>query len=314
MSRQGVDTTARRDRKRGVPTPVRIVTLGDLVLDVLVTADARAARDQAGAVRIAPGGSAANFAVGAAQAGARVAFFGRVGDDVAGRLLVAELERGGVTPRVHVTPGGVTGSVLVMIGADGPGSSRMVSDPGASALLAPEDLDAGEIAAADVVHVTGYSWLREGPGPAARAAVGYARAGAAVVTFDPGPAHLIASYDRARLAEELARSPVDVLLPNLEEGAAMTGERDPRAIALALRALAPLVVLKSGADGAWVAHGDRVDIVPAAPVASVVDTTGAGDAFAAGFAVAYAAARDPVAAARAGAIAAAAVVARVGAR
>jgi sugar/nucleoside kinase (ribokinase family) len=297
-------------------SPVRIATLGDLVLDVLVaagTSDPPVARDAAGAVRIAPGGSAANFAVGAARAGARVTFFGCVGDDVAGRLLVAELERAGVVAAVRVVRGGATGHVLVMVGADGPGSSRMVSDPGASALLAPSDLDADVLASADVVHVTGYSWLRAGPGPAARAAVERARAGAAVVSFDPGPAHLLTAYGRARLAADLVASPVDVLLPNLDEGGAMTGEAEPRAIVRALRTLAPLVVLKCGAAGAIVAWGDHVEEVPAAP-AEVIDTTGAGDAFAAGFAVDYATTRDPLSAARAGARAAAAVVARVGSR
>ena len=290
------------------------MTLGDIVLDVLVSSEAFASsRDARGAVRIAPGGSAANFAVRAAGLGARVVFFGRVGDDVAGRLLVAELQRGGVIARVHVTPGAGTGHVLVILGAEGVGSSHMISDPGASAGLAPDDLDAGELAAADLVHVSGYSWLREGPHEAARAAARRARGEGALVSLDPGPAHLIAQYGRERLAADLADVRPDLLFPNLEEGIAMTGEHDPSAIVRALRRLARVVALKLGADGCLLGWGDHVVPVTAAP-ARVVDTTGAGDAFAAGFAVAYVRDRDPIAAAAAGARCAAEIIGRVGAR
>jgi ribokinase len=290
------------------------VTLGDMVLDVLVSGEAfTSSRDARGAVRIAPGGSAANFAARAASLGARVVFFGRVGDDVAGRLLVAELERAGVVARVRVAPGAGTGHVLVIVGAEETGSSHMISDPGASADLAPDDLNAGELAAADLVHVSGYSWLRDGPREAARAAVRHARSGHALVSLDPGPAHLIAQYGRERLAADLADIRPDLLFPNLEEGIAMTGEDDPSAIVRALRPLARVVALKLGADGCLLGWDDRVVPVMAAP-ARVVDTTGAGDAFAAGFAVAYARARDPLAAAAAGARCAAEVIGRVGAR
>jgi sugar/nucleoside kinase (ribokinase family) len=265
-------------------------------------------------VRLVPGGSAANFAARAARGGATVTFFGRVGDDVAGRLLSAELTRSGVDARVKAITGEATGNILVLVGGDGgPGASRMVSDPGASALLAPEDLDARAFAEADLVHVTGYSWLRSGPAAAARAAVDLARRGTALVSFDPGPAHLIEAYGAARLRADLEAHRFDVVFPNHEEGTAMTGATEPDAIVRALAELAQVVVLKLGGEGCVVAAGGRVERVPAERT-DVVDTTGAGDAFAAAFAVAYASVRDPVAAARAGARAAAEVVARVGAR
>jgi sugar/nucleoside kinase (ribokinase family) len=311
-----------------VSEAVRIVTLGDVVLDVLVAGSdlgsVAASRDAAGGVRLCPGGSAANFAVAAAAAGAHVTFFGCVGDDVAGRLLVAELERAGVTARVRRSSDAATGSILVIVGEDGPGSSRMISDPGASRLLGPEDLDARELAAADLVHVTGYSWLREGPAAAARAAVRYAREAGRLLTFDPGPAHLIEAYGGPRLAHDIATEGFDVLFPNLEEGARLTSEEEPGAILRSLRLLAPVVALTMGADGCLVAwdpartgaqaglEGGPVHVPAVA--AEVRDTTGAGDAFAAGFAEAFARARDPIAAARAGARAAAVAVARLGSR
>jgi sugar/nucleoside kinase (ribokinase family) len=289
----------------------RIATLGDVVLDVVVTGDIETARDARGGVRLAPGGSAANFAAIAARGGAHVTFFGVVGDDAAGRLLVAELEREGVVPRVRVAAGAATGNILVLVGSNA--ASRMISDPGASALLAPEDVDPRVLAAAALVHVSGYSWLREGPDAAAREAVRCAREGDAIVTFDPGPAHLIRAYGGARLIADVAEARFDVLFPNLEEGTAMTGKAEPSAILAALGAAAPLVVLKLGADGCLLASRGRVDHVPAVP-ARVIDTTGAGDAFAAAFAVAYATTRDPLAAAQAGAIAGASAVSRLGAR
>ena len=300
-----------------VVSPIRIATLGDVLLDVLLevkgAGDLALACDAQGAVRLAPGGSAANFAAIGARAGAQVSFFGRVGDDVAGRILVAELERDGVTARIRVSAGCATGQVLVIVGADGAGSSRMISDPGASALLAPDDLDADVFAAADLVHLSGYSWLREGPAAAARAAFRIAREGKAILTFDPGPAHLIQSYGHAKLMSELTTARVDVLFPNHEEGIAMTSRGDPNAIVAALRAVADVVVLKEGAAGCLVAWDGGIARVPAVAT-SIVDTTGAGDAFAAGFAVEYIRSHDPLAAARAGSALAAATVSRMGSR
>jgi sugar/nucleoside kinase (ribokinase family) len=112
---------------------------------------------------------------------------------------------------------------------------------------------------------------------------------------------------------ELASAHVDILFPNLEEGTAMTGKDSPRAIAAALRAVVPIVALKLGADGCLLSWGDQVEHVPAEP-ARVIDTTGAGDAFAAAFAVEHVRTGDPRGAARAGAVAAAAAVARMGSR
>lgn len=295
--------------------PPALLVLGDMLLDVVITGDLRAAREAPGAVQLYAGGSAANFAVGAARAGAAVRFVGRVGDDLAGRLLVDELTRAGVTPAVRVTPDSPTGTVLVLTDIDGQGGNRMLSEAGASRTIAPADLDPAWFAGLAGLHLTGYSFLRAGPAPAARRALTLARAaGGVICSMDPAPAHLIHEYGPARFRALLADLRFDVLFPNLEEGQALTGLTDPAAVLAALRPLAPLVVLTLGPAGCLVA-GDAPPpaAIPAVP-GPVVDTTGAGDAFAAGFMTAYLRARDPLRAAEAGARAAAAIVGRVGPR
>lgn len=304
--------------------PPAILVLGDMLLDVVVTGDLQAAREARGAVQLYAGGSAANFAVGAARAGASVRFVGRVGDDLAGRLLVDELARAGVQPAVRVTPAVPTGTVLVLTDIDGQGGNRMLSEAGASATLAPTDLDPAWFAGPAGLHLTGYSLLRPGPAPAARHALALARAaGSMVCSMDPAPTHLIHDFGPARFRALLGDLHFDVLFPNLEEGQVITGLTEPQAVLAALRPLAPLVVLKLGSAGCLVAGNPVPPARPAPPVAPtaipaipgpVVDTTGAGDAFAAGFMVAYLRDADPLRAAQAAVRAAAAIVARVGPR
>jgi ribokinase len=303
--------------------PISILVLGDMLLDVVVTGDLQAAREAQGAVQLYAGGSAANFAVGAARAGAAVRFVGRVGDDLAGRLLVDELVREGVTPAVRVTPGVPTGTVLVLTDVDGHGGNRMLSEAGASRTLVPADLDPAWFRGLSGLHLTGYSLLREGPAPAAQHALALARSAApdVVCSMDPAPAHLIREFGPARFRETLAALHFDVLFPNLEEGQALTGLDKPEAVLTALRPLAPVVVLKLGPAGCLVAWNPGPNqsaftphsAIPALP-GPVVDTTGAGDAFAAGFMGAYLRHRDPVQAAQAGVQAAAAIVRQVGPR
>jgi sugar/nucleoside kinase (ribokinase family) len=292
-----------------------LLVLGDMLLDVVVMGDLGAAREARGAVQLYAGGSAANCAAGAARAGLDVRFVGRVGDDLAGRLLVAELERAGVRAGVRVTPTVPTGTVLVLYDIDGQGGNRMLSEAGASTTLAPDDLDPAWCVGLAGLHLTGYSFLRPGPRAAARHALALARATSPGVlcSMDPAPGHLIVDYGPARFRDLLAELRFDVLFPNLEEGQLLTGATDPAAVLAGLRALAPVIALTLGPEGCLVAWDGGQQQVPAVP-AAVVDTTGAGDAFAAGFLGAYLRARDAAAAAQAGVRAAAVIVGRLGPR
>ncbi len=296
-------------------TEPQLLTLGDLLLDVLVSGELRQEHDGAGMVQLSPGGSAASFAAAAVLQGAQVRFVGVVGNDTAGRLLVADLRERGIDARVRVVPDAVTGTVLVLRDFDGPGRPRMWSNPGASLGLRPADLDPGLFQTLDGFHLTGYSLLRPGPRPAALHAIAQARASSPGLLFslDPHPAHLLADAGPEWFRALLAAVRPDLLLPNLEEGRLLAGADDPALIVDRLLALAPLVVLKLGAAGCLIGWGTDRRHIPAQAVA-VVDSTGAGDAFAAGFVTAYLRQRDPLAAALAGTAAAAAVVAHSGAR
>jgi sugar/nucleoside kinase (ribokinase family) len=295
---------------------MKILSLGDLLLDLQVRYDPASGEVDVGAdaVQLHPGGSAANFAVQAARLGAEVRFISRVGRDMPGEMLVRSLESDGVTPAVRVVDEDATGRVLVMV--DHAGDRRMWSYPGASALISPSDLDRQWFRGLDAFHLTGYSFLREGPREAAHEALRLARdMGSPLCTLDPNPPHLIADYGPARFRDLLRELRFDIIFPNLEEGSLLSGEQEPDVIVTSLLELSPLVVLKLGESGCLVgsAAQDRI-LSPGVQCDAVIDVTGAGDAFAAAFVVEYLAHRDTRTAAAAANRFAAQVVSRAGAR
>ena len=253
-----------------------LVVLGDLMVDVVTRVSGALARgsDTEALITVRGGGSAANVAAWAAWLGTPVVFGCRVGDDDRGRAAIADLR--GVDVRAEVDPERPTGTCVVLVE---PGGERtMLPDPGAN------DGPLPEVEPGDHLHVVGYALLREGPRASALAAIERARAAGVTVSVDPSSWALLWPG---------AIPPVDLLLPNVEEAALLEGEK----------------VTKLGPDGAcW---GDVR--VPAEPV-EVVDTTGAGDAFAAGFLSARLAGAEPREALEAGCRVAARAVAQVGAR
>lgn len=293
----------------------QVLSLGDLLLDLLVRYDPASGEVDIGAdaVQLHPGGSAANFAVQAARLGTDVRFISRVGRDMPGEMLVRSLESEGVRAAVRVIDGDVTGRVLVMV--DHEGNRRMWSYPGASARISPDDFDADWFRGINAFHLTGYSFLREGPRAAAHEALRLARtSGSPLCTLDPNPPHLIADYGPARFRRLLEELQFDILFPNLEEGRLLSGEAEPGAIVTSLLELSPVVVLKLGAEGCLLGTDGGQIAVPGTQLEVVVDATGAGDAFAAAFMVEYLAHQDAGAAALAANRFAAQVVARPGAR
>ena len=191
----------------------------------------------------------------------------------------------------------------------------MWSYPGASATLQPADLDPRWFRDLDAFHLTGYSFLRDGPRDAALHALRLAREmGAPFCTLDPNPSHLIADFGPTRFRDMLAELRFDAIFPNLEEGRLLSGQERPHDVARGLLDLSPLVVLTLGEQGCIVAQPSGLFEVEAAHVETVADATGAGDAFAAAFVVEYLGTGDLRAAARAANRLAASVVGRVGAR
>jgi ribokinase len=236
---------------------VLIATLGDLVLDVIVRLDDALVPgdDQIAHTRAVAGGQAANVAAWAAALGAEARFIGRRGDDPAGELVTRALRERGV--EVLGPASGRTG-VVVSIAAEG--DRTMASDRGSAPDLEPADLDPAWFAC-DVLHLSGYALLREPIATAAATAAHLARTSGATIALDVSTWTLVDDAFRARVRE---------LRPDLvfatEREHDVVGELDTR------------WVVKRGARGI---HVDGVDH-PAVP-GEIVDTTGAGDALAAGF-------------------------------
>jgi ribokinase len=288
-------------------TGARIVVAGDVMTDVVAALSGPVANGSDTPARIAlgGGGAGANVAVWLARAGAAVTLIGRVGDDSAGRDAAAALRAEGVDARLAIDPALPTGTCIVLVA---PGGERsMLPDAGANAGLGRVALPAD----AAHLHVAGYALLRPGSRPGAIALLAAARAAGLSVSVDPSSA---APLRRAGASAFLRwAGGAELLLPNRDEAIALTGIADPVAAARALTRHASEVVVKLGAQGALWTDGESELRAAALPVA-VVDTTGAGDAFAAGLVAARVAGAGPAEALRAGCALAAAAVGRVGGR
>jgi sugar/nucleoside kinase (ribokinase family) len=238
---------------------VRLVTLGDLLLDVIVRLDEALVPgdDQLAHTHVGAGGQAANVAAWAAALGADARFVGKRGADDAGTLVVRALADRGV--EVVGPTEGRTGVVVSLASA---GDRTMASDRGSAPDLRPHELDPLWFDC-DVLHLSGYSLLREPIAAAAVAAARHARGRGARVSVDVSTFTLVDDAFRARVREVAP----DVVFANERERAAL-GET------------AAEWVLKRGADGISVGGVEHA----AFPV-DVVDATGAGDALAAGFLV-----------------------------
>jgi len=293
-------------RARGV-SGGRIVVVGDVMTDVVASLSGPVARGSDTPARVVRrgGGAGANVAVWLARAGAAVTLIGRVGDDAAGREAAGGLRAEGVDARLTIDPARPTGTCVVLVE---PGGERsMLPDAGANAGLdavaLPED--------SAQLHLAGYALLHPGSRPAARALLAAAHDSGLSVSVDPSSAAPLQRTGAAAFLEWVGGA--DLLLPNREEAAVLTGMRDPKGAARALSAHAREVVVKLGAHGALWSDGQSQLRAPAVDVL-VTDTTGAGDAFAAGLLAARLAGADPADALGAGCALAAEAVARDGGR
>jgi len=238
---------------------MRITTLGDLVLDVIVRLEQPLVHgdDTVGVTQTGAGGQAANVAAWAAALGAQARLVGKRGADFAGELVAHELRGRGVE-----LAGPVTGRTGVVVSLASDGDRTMASDRGSAPELSPQELD-GAWFDCDVLHVSGYALARKPIADAAARAADLAREHGATISLDASAWTLVDDPYRARAR---ALRPDLVFATERERDA--IGELDTR------------WVVKLGADGLTVDGRDW----PAAPI-DVVDTTGAGDALAAGFLV-----------------------------
>jgi sugar/nucleoside kinase (ribokinase family) len=286
----------------------RIIVLGDVMVDVVtrLSAPLAAASDAPAVIRFHGGGSAANTAAWLAEAGAEPVLVGRVGDDERGRSARDALRAAGVDARLGADPELATGTCVVIVGPDG--ERTMAPDAGANDGLSDADLADDLLSAGGHLHVAGYALLRAGSRPAARAAISRALSRGMTVSVDPSSAALLSPefLDHAGGA--------GLLLPNVDEARMLSGEADPERAARALATRFDEVVVTLGADGALWTDGREIVRTAAIPVEAAVDSTGAGDAFAAGLLAARLRGAAPAEALAAGVRLAAEAVRRPGGR
>ncbi|MGC9666511.1 carbohydrate kinase family protein [Planosporangium sp. 12N6] len=295
----------------GMGPAVTVVVVGDVVTDVVARYDPplAAGSDTTARVRILGGGSGANTAAWLAACGVPTALVGVVGTDDAGTTRLAELAASGVCPLLRRTGAAPTGSVVVLSGA---GDRTMLSERGANLLLSPEDVDAGLAVGARHLHLSGYTLLA----PPARDAGRYALAAAAraglTTSVDLAAAALLRRVGAAAFLSWVRGT--DLLLANADEARALVGDGPPAELAIRLAGSARHAVVKCGAAGAVWATGDGEVVEVTAVPTTVVDATGAGDAFTAGLLASWLAGGSPVESLRAGTGTGAAAVGLVGGR
>jgi sugar/nucleoside kinase (ribokinase family) len=286
----------------------RIVVIGDVMADVVARTDEtpRIGTDTDGHVSSSGGGSGANTACWLAYLGHRVSFVGTVGADPFGVAARELLAHSGVDARLRVDPARPTGICVVLVGPDR--ERTMIPDVGANQTLSVTDLAPDLFVVGDHLHVSGYSLLRAGSRAAALVALRRAHEYGMTTSLDAASAGPIADVGAARMLSWLID--VDLLLANGDEAQALSVGLPNDS---ALDTLGADVVVKLGSGGArWSRDGEAVT-VPALSV-PVVDTTGAGDAFAAGFLPTYLDGGGPAAALRDGVKTAAQAVSHPGAR
>jgi len=276
-----------------------IAAIGELLLDVTIAPEGDLIPDDDcdARIRIGGGGQAANFCAWVASLGEPARLITRIGDDEAGRSLVADLQAHGVevAARVAADP---TGAVAVLVG---PGGTRAFArQRGAGRGLRPEDVEAAWLDGVELLHVSGYALHSEPLSGAVRRTAALARQARALISVDLASAADLKASGPERIAVELAGLGAELLFATELEAAAMP---------VPLNRLAKVPVVKLGAGGCRI-FGRRIPT----PAVDVVDGTGAGDAFAAAFCVAYLEGATPLEAAGRAVLVAARAVTQLGAR
>ena len=288
----------------------KILCLGDIMLDVtaVVGAPIKQGVETRASISTQGGGAAANVASWLAVSGTPAHLIARVGDDPAGRTVLAELDRFGVEHSHKIIPDAHTGVVVVLV--DALGERTMFPDSGANSGLSPDDLPPLDDVTA--VYLSGYPLVNPMSRQGALEILGIVNKLGLPVIFDPSTVGVLLEVGIKQVREWLTM--VDVVVLNEEEAHFLSGKNNPIEAAAELLQLTPLVVIKRGGNGALAqARGSALVQIPAVDV-EVVDTTGAGDAFAAGFIKSWIAKNDLLDSLQSGAELAAKCVAIVGSR
>lgn len=257
------------------------------------------------------GGSCGNTMAGVASFGGKGAYIGKVRNDQLGQVFSHDLRATGVSfATAAATDGPSTARCLILVTPDA--QRTMNTYLGACTRLGPADIDTQLVASAKVTYVEGYLWDPPEAKKAVLKAFDAARAAGREVSITLSDSFCVGRYrDEFR---DLVKNKVDIVFANEAEITSLYEVRTFEEAMAAVRKEARIAVLTRSEKGSVVVKGGETHAVPAAPVARVVDTTGAGDLFAAGFLFGYTQGKPLPECARLGGIAAAEVIAHVGAR
>lgn len=276
--------------------------------------EARAGKiyDAMGPATESSGGSAANTIVGVASFGGRAAFVGKVKDDELGKAFAHDIRAARVAFDVKpASDGPSTARCYIMVTPDG--ERTMNTYLGAAQDLKPSDIDEAAVAAAAVVYLEGYLWDPPRAKEAFVKAAEIAHRAGRRVALTLSDSFCVDRY-RAEFLELIRKGTVDIVFANEHELHSLYETADFDSGVKALRGDAKLAVVTRSEKGCVVVTRDGVEAVQAMPIDKVVDVTGAGDLFAAGFLVGHSHGKDHRTAARLGALAAAEVIQHIGAR
>ena len=312
---------------------IDVLAIGNAIVDVIADADdafvgtlgmakgsmrlidedeATALYERMGPAREASGGSAANTVAGLASLGLKAAFIGQLGQDQLGQIFTHDIRSLGVEfdtpPRNDV---GATARCLIVVTPDA--ERTMSTFLGAAQMLEASAVDAAKVAEAKIVYLEGYLWDPEAPRAAMYAAMDAAKAAGTRVAFTLSDSFVVDRH-RDDLNNLIQEGRIDILFANEAEISQLAGADGFEAAVDAVAVRVPLLVVTRGEHGAVAVRGSERAAVPAQPIAELVDTTGAGDLFAAGFLAGEARGLGLEQSLQLGAIAAAEVIQHYGAR
>ncbi|MBP1862014.1 adenosine kinase [Rhizobium herbae] len=258
------------------------------------------------------GGSAANTAAGVASLGARASFVGKVSDDALGDFFADDLAAAGVHYKTkRLRNGEATARSMILITPDG--ERTMNTHLGACHQLTEADIDENHIGAATITFMEGFLWDPPEAKKAFLTAARYAHKHGKTVAFTLSDPFCVSRY-RKEFLELIRSGTVDVLLANIHELLSLYQTADLREAVRLLKSDVPLAAVTMGSDGAMVVRHSEEISISAYPVAEVVDVTGAGDLFAAGFLLGISTGLEPAKALRLGCSSASEVITHIGAR
>jgi sugar/nucleoside kinase (ribokinase family) len=314
-------------------TTLDVLCIGNAIVDVISNADDAFLSDQgldkgsmrlideAEAVRLyglmnegreVSGGSAGNTAAGLAALGIRTGFIGQVADDQLGTIYKHDIEAQGVDFLVPARNDvGATARCLILVTDDA--QRTMNTFLGAAQMLEAKDVDLDAVASAGITYLEGYLWDPAVPRAAMEAAIDAARGAGRKVAFTLSDSFCISRH-RDSFLKLIDDGRVDILFANEAEITELAGETDFNTAVAAVAPKVPTLVVTRSEKGAIAVSGDERASVNAEPIERLVDTTGAGDLFAAGFLAGQARGLGLEASLKLGAIAAAEVIQHYGAR